>query len=255
MQSTLQKTEKEVVDDTEGEDNVAQREARRNHSKDYQEDDGATRKREDGDFSKDSLGVFSPVLSSTLAPHFNSNLSASSSHLSPNYIRNLRLPSEELEVAAQCSEEDNTAAKILRYRQILSSQTAALPLPSDISSPTPALSRNPSPTSAGLSPSRACLAQEWRSSLASLAGRSTGSSPSRLNTTPTPGAATEWTVETSIEGRGQRLDSEDMDSVLVSRLDMLMHNSMTLSDTSTIELDLSLGALCLDPGLLSPHSK
>ena len=87
MQSTLQKTEKEVVDDTEGEDNVAQREARRNHSKDYQEDDGAARKREDGDFSKDSLGVFSPVLSSTLAPHFNSNLSASSSHLSPNYIR------------------------------------------------------------------------------------------------------------------------------------------------------------------------
>ena len=86
------------------------------------------RKREDGDFSKDSLGVFSPVLSSTLAPHFSSNLSTSSSHLSPNYIRyriiqavlqistfrNLRLPSEELEGAAQVSEEDDTAAKILR---------------------------------------------------------------------------------------------------------------------------------------------
>ena len=81
-------------------------------------------------------------------------------------------------------------------------------------------------------------------------------------------------METSKEGRGRRLESEDMDSILVSRLDMLMHNSMTLrycfiklfdyvlysqlffsSDTSTIELDLSLGALCLDPGLLSPHSK
>jgi len=255
MHSTLQRAEKEVVDNAEhGEDDVAKREASRNHSKDYQEDEGAARKREDGNFSKDSLGVFSPVLSSTLAPHFSSNLSASSSHLSPNYIRNLRLPSEELEVAAQVSEEDDTAAKILRYRKILGSQTAAVPQPSDISSPTPAYSGRLSPTSAGLSPSRASLAQEWRSSLASLAGGSAGSSPSRLNITPTPGAATEWAAETATEGRGRRLESEDMDSILVSRLDMLMHNSMTLSDTSTIELDLS-GALCLDPGLLSPHSK
>merc|ERR1711890_200109 len=78
----------------------------------------------------------------------------------------------------------------------------------------------------------------WRSSLASLAGGSAGSTPSRLamNTTPTPGAATEWAAEKSKEGR--RLDSEEMDSILVSRLDMLMHNSMTLSDTSTIELDI-----------------
>ena len=148
-----------------------------------------------------------------------------------------------------------------------------MPQPSDFSSPTPAYSGGLSPTSAGLSPSRASLAQEWRCSLASLAGGSAGSSPSRLNITPTPGAATEWAVETSKEGRGRRLESEDMDSILVSRLDMLMHNSMTLrychqtvwlcplfttflsSDTSTIELDLSLGALSLDPGLLSPHSK
>ena len=86
IHSTLQRAEK--VDNAEhGEDNVAKREASRNHSQDYQEDEGAGRKREDGDFSKDSLGVFSPVLSSTLAPHFSSNLSASSSHLSPNYIR------------------------------------------------------------------------------------------------------------------------------------------------------------------------
>ena len=86
IHSTLQRAEK--VDNAEhGEDNVAKREASRNHSQDYQEDEGAARKREDGDFSKDSLGVFSPVLSSTLAPHFSSNLSASSSHLSPNYIR------------------------------------------------------------------------------------------------------------------------------------------------------------------------
>ena len=46
-----------------------------------------------------------------------------------------------------------------------------------------------------------------------------------MNTTPTPGAAAEWSTE---EGRGRRLESEDMDSILVSRLDMLMHNSMTL---------------------------
>ena len=100
-----------------------------------------------------------------------------------------------------------------------------MPQPSNISSP-----KRLSPTSVSLSPSRASLAQEWRSSLASLAGGSAGSSPSKLtmNTTPTPGAAAEWAVETSKEGRGERLESEDMDSILVSRLDMLMHNSMTL---------------------------
>lgn len=251
IQSTLQKAEKEADDNAE--DIVVKREAGRNHSKDYQEDEGSVRKREDGDFSKDSLGVFSPVLSSTLAPHFSSNLSTSSSHLSPNYIRNLRLPSEELEGAAQVSEEDDTAAKILRYRKILGSQTAAVAQPSIMSSPAPAHSRPLSPMPAGLSPSRAGLAQEWRTSLASLAGGSAGSTPSRMNmnTTPTPGAAMEWAAETSKENRGRTL-SEDIDSILVSRLDMLMHNSMTLSDTSTIELDLSG---CLDPGLLSPHSK
>jgi len=257
IHSTLQRAGKEVVENAEQEENIAaKREASRNHSKDYQEDEGVARKREDGDFSKDSLGVFSPVLSSTLAPQF-SNLSASSSHLSPNYVRNLRLPSEELEVAAQVLEEDDTAAKILRYRKILGSQAPTPAQPTIISSPTPAAHpRSISPTSVSLSPSRASLAQEWRSSLASLAGGSAGSSPLKLimNTTPTPGAATEWSVETS-KGSQRRLESEDMDSILVSRLDMLMHNSMTLSDTSTIELDLSLGALCLDPGLLSPHSK
>ena len=46
-----------------------------------------------------------------------------------------------------------------------------------------------------------------------------------MNTTPTPGAAAEWSTE---DCQGRRLESEDMDSILVSRLDMLMHNSMTL---------------------------
>ena len=105
-----------------------------------------------------------------------------------------------------------------------------MPQASNISSPTPAHYKHLSPTPVGLSPSRAGLAQEWRSSLASLAGGSAGSTPSRsrlaMNTTPTPGAATEWAAEKSKEG--QRLDSEEMDSILVSRLDMLMHNSMTL---------------------------
>ena len=87
IHSTLQRAEKEVVDNAKHEeDNAAKREASRDQTKDYQEDEGLGRKREDGDFSKDSLGVFSPVLSSTLAPQF-SNLSPSSSHLSPNYVR------------------------------------------------------------------------------------------------------------------------------------------------------------------------
>ena len=118
----------------------------------------------------------------------------------------------------------------LRYRKILGSQAPTPAQPTIISSPTRAPHpRSISPTSVSLSPSRASLAQEWRSSLASLAGGSAGSSPLKLimNTTPTPGAATEWSVETSKESQ-RRLESEDMDSILVSRLDMLMHNSMTL---------------------------
>ena len=52
-----------------------------------QEEDVTSRRREDSDLSKDSLGVFSPVLSSTLAPQFSNLSAASSTHLSPNYIR------------------------------------------------------------------------------------------------------------------------------------------------------------------------
>ena len=111
----------------------------------------------------------------------------------------------------------------IRYRKILGSHTSQ-PQPHNVSSPN---MRRLSSGTESLSPSRAGLAQEWRASLASLAGGSAGNSPLRptMNTTPTPGAAAEWSTE---EGRGRRLESEDMDSILVSRLDMLMHNSMTL---------------------------
>jgi len=219
-----------------------------------QEEDVTSRRREDSDLSKDSLGVFSPVLSSTLAPQFSNLSAASSTHLSPNYIRNLRLPSEELDAAVPAPEEDDTAAKILRYKKILGSQPGPPAQPNNPSSP----ARLNLSTPTNLSPSRASLAQEWRSSLASLVGGSADSSPSRLarNTTPTPGAATEWDRGTTSKKEvGRNAGADDMDSILVSRLDMLMQNSMTLSDTSTIELDLSLGALNLDPGLLSPHTK
>merc|ERR1712107_56492 len=122
-----------------------------------------------------------------------------------------------------------TAAKILRYKRILGSQPgppAQLNKPSSPARPLPLTPTN-------LSPSRASLAQEWRSSLASLVGGSADSSPSRLalNTTPTPGAATEWDRgSTSKVEVGRNAGADDMDSILVSRLDMLMQNSMTLSD-------------------------
>ena len=62
---------------------VTKEEVERNN----QEEDLTSRRREDSDLSKDSLGVFSPVLSSTLAPQFSNLSAASSTHLSPNYIR------------------------------------------------------------------------------------------------------------------------------------------------------------------------
>ena len=56
-------------------------------TKENTQEELTSRKREDSDLSKDSLGVFSPVLSSTLAPQFSNLSAASSTHLSPNYIR------------------------------------------------------------------------------------------------------------------------------------------------------------------------
>ena len=50
-----------------------------------------------------------------------------------------------------------------------------------------------------------------------------------FNTTPTPGAATEWDAGTTSKVEvGRNVGADDMDSILVSRLDMLMQNSMTL---------------------------
>ena len=86
MHTTLQKADRQLTNHQERGDIVTKREASRNHSQEFQDGEGTARKRDDGDSSKDSLGVFSPVLSSTLAPHF-SSMSSSSSHLSPNYIR------------------------------------------------------------------------------------------------------------------------------------------------------------------------
>ena len=75
IQATLRSTENSGI--------VAKQEVGQN----IPEEEVTSRKREDSDLSKDSLGVFSPVLSSTLAPQFSNLSAASSTHLSPNYIR------------------------------------------------------------------------------------------------------------------------------------------------------------------------
>ena len=63
-----------------------------------------------------------------------------------------------------------------RYKKILGSQPGPPAQPNKPSSPARPLPSTPT----NLSPSRASLAQEWRSSLASLVGGSADSSPSRF---------------------------------------------------------------------------
>jgi len=174
------------------------------------------------DSTKDSLGVFSPALSSTLALD----------RRSTSEVEEVVKEEAGKEVREERGVED-TAAKIRHYRAVLGASSR---LPSAINASPP-----PPPP---LSPARAGLALAW------------GAGRALLATTPSPGAAGEWSTprRAGVVGREKRLESEELDTLLVSRLDTLMQNSMVLSDTST--LDLSLGNLSLgDHDLLSPHSK
>ena len=144
------------------------------------------------DSTKDSLGVFSPALSSTLA------LDRRSTSEVEEVVKE--------EVGKEVREErgvEDTAAKIRHYRAVLGASSR---LPSAINASPP------------LSPARAGLALAW------------GAGRALLATTPSPGAAGEWSTprREGVVGREKRLESEELDTLLVSRLDTLMQNSMVL---------------------------
>merc|ERR1719209_952174 len=122
------------------------------------------------DSTKDSLGVFSPVLSSTLALD---RRSASEVEEAGKEV--------EKEVKVEGRSVEDTAAKIRHYRAVLG---ASARLPSAIDAPPPP------PQS--LSPARAELALAW------------GAGRALLATTPSPGAAGEWSTRWREGGAGRQ---------------------------------------------------
>ena len=151
------------------------------------------------DSTKDSLGVFSPVLSSTLALDRRSTSEVEEAG-----------KEVEKEVKVEGRSVEDTAAKIRHYRAVLG---ASARLPSAVDAPPPP------PQS--LSPARAELALAW------------GAGRALLATTPSPGAAGEWSTPrreggAGRQGREGRKESEELDTLLTSRLDTLMQDSMVL---------------------------